>query len=229
MEEMKKMDELAPENTNSTAVKPKNMLLRITLYIPMLAGPIAICAVIIFYNIMCGKFPTDETARMQPLEKWIVFCEFIAPWMLAATLAVYWSKAVYTRNLTYVIISAIVACLLLRELHWNPMIKKVIFPLLGICVVWMLLWRDLVDAPTVNWSHTIFFIAALATYGLGQLIEKRVFKFLPVEKALHTQLEETVECAAHLLLFLAAVFGSWRRRIINVSDKKNNQATGTDA
>jgi len=214
------MEKLTHENTNSDAVKPKNMLLRITLYLPMLAGPVAICAMIVFYNVLCNKCPGDESARLVTLDKWIEFCELIAPWMLAATLAVYWAKAVYTRNLTYVIISAIVACLLLRELHWSPTIKDVIFPLLGICFVWMLIWKDLVDAPTANWSHTIFFIAALATYGLGQLIEKRVFKFLPIEKALHTQLEETVECTAHLLLFMAAVFGSWKRRVISVSKKE---------
>ena len=216
---MEKMEKLINEHTGGT-VKPRNMLLRITLYLPLLAGPVAICAMIVFYNILCGKCPGDEAAQLATLDQWIYFCEFIAPWMLAATLAVYWGKAVYTRNLTYVIISAIVTCLLLRELHWNPTIKDVIFPLLGLCFLWMLVWRDLVDAPTANWSHTVFFIAALATYGLGQLIEKRVFKTLPFEKDLHTQLEETVECTAHLLLFLAAVFGSWKRRTINVSEKK---------
>ena len=195
------------------------MLLRITLYLPMLAAPVAICAMIIFYNMLCAKFPTDDAARLVSLDKWIEFCELIAPWMLTAALAIYWCKAIYTRNLTYVIISAIVACLLLRELHWDHTIKIVIFPLLGFCFLWMLLWRDLVDAPTANWSHTVFFIAALATYGLGQLIEKRVFKSLPFEKDLHTQLEETVECTAHLLLFLAAVFGSWKRRVIKTGSK----------
>jgi hypothetical protein len=212
------MEKLINEHSGGM-VKPRHMLLRITLYLLLLAGPVAICAVIVFYNILCGKFPTDESARMQPLEKWIVFCELIAPWMLTVTLAIYWGKAVYTRNLTYVIISAIVTCLLLRELHWDHTIKIVIFPLLGICFVWMLIWRDLVDAPTSNWSHTVFFIAALATYGLGQLIEKRVFKSLPFEKDLHTQLEETVECTAHLLLFMAAVFGSWKRRVIKTVNK----------
>ena len=214
------MDKLTHENANGSVVKPRNMFLRITLYLPLLTGPVAICAVFVFYNILCGMFPTDESARLEVLDKLITFCELIAPWMLAATLAIYWGKAVYTRNLTYVIISAIVTSLLLRELHWDHTIKIIIFPLLGLCFLWMLLWRDLVDAPTKNWSHTVFFIAALATYGLGQLIEKRVFRFIPAEKTIHTQLEETVECTAHLLLFMAALFGSWKRKVISVSEKK---------
>ena len=94
---MEKMGELIHEGASDAIKKNRNMFLRITLYLPLLAGPIAICAVIVFYNILCGKLcgtlcgaiPTDESARMQPLEKWIVFCELIAPWMLAATLAVY--------------------------------------------------------------------------------------------------------------------------------------------
>ncbi|MCK5113838.1 MAG: hypothetical protein KAR11_03665 [Phycisphaerae bacterium] len=207
-------------NTAGESVKSRHMLLRVTLYLPLLLGPVAVCAMIIFYNVLCGKFPDDASARLVQLDKWINFCELIAPWMLAATLAVYWCKAIYTRNLTYVVISAITACLLLRELHWDHTIKIVIFPLLGFCFVWMLIWRDLVDAPTANWWHTIFFIAALATYGFGQLIEKRVFKSLPFEGDLHTQMEETVECTAHLLLFMAAVFGSWQRKVISVTKKK---------
>ena len=212
------MQKLNNQHTELTA-KPRSMFLRITLYLPMLAGPVGICAVIVFYKILCGQYPNDAAAQLGVLDKWIDFCEFIAPWMLTATLAVYWCKAIYTRNLTYVVISSIVAALLLRELHWDHTIKIVIFPLLGFCFIWMLVWRDIIDAPTANWWHTIFFISALATYGLGQLIEKRVFKSFPFEKDLHTQMEETVECAGHLLLFMAAVFGSWRQRIISVSKK----------
>jgi hypothetical protein len=100
------------------------------------------------------------------------------------------------------------------------MIKVAIFPLLGICFVWLFLWRDVVDKPTHNWRHTLFFFAALATYGLSQMVEKHVLgkriPILPDFQTLHTQFEEVIECSAHVLLLCAALFGSWRRKILSV-------------
>lgn len=189
-------------------------------YLPFLLAPLGICAVIFYDAYLEGKFSDDPAAKALWLQKWIVVLEMVAPWILAAATAVYWGKAMYTRNLSYVIIGVMTVCLLLRELHWNHMIKVAIFPLLGVCFLWLLLWRDVVDRPLENWRHTLFFVAALATYGLSQMVEKNVIgkriPILPDFEILHSQYEEIIECCAHVLLLCAAVFGCWRRKIISV-------------
>ncbi len=207
-------------NDLATTSKPVHPLLRISLYLPALAGFLAMCAAIIYF-ITIGSGPGAN----RQIQNLVVFCEAIAPAILTLAVAVYWGKAIFTRNLSYVVIGTLVGMLLLRELHWRPesdadiSIKDAIFPLLGICFVWMLLWRDIIDKPSENWRHTIFFVGALACYALGQLVEKRVFRFVPGEQQFHTPMEEVIECISHCLLLTAAVLGSWRRRRIVVEDR----------
>ncbi len=141
-------------------------------YLPFLLGPMGIAAAVVYYRVLLQQYPDDPGAVGFGLNAWATFLETIAPWLLTAATAIYWGKAIYTRNPTYVILTVLSACLLLRELHWDHMIKVAIFPLLGICFVWLFLWRDVVDKPTHNWRHTLFFFAALATYGLSQMVEK---------------------------------------------------------
>jgi hypothetical protein len=204
----------------ATISTPVNPLRRISLYLPALAGPLAMCAAIIYCRIL-GSGP-QASREMQNL---VVLLEKIGPIILTLAVAVYWGKAIFTRNLSYVVIGTLVGMLLLRELHWRPesdadiSIKDAIFPLLGICFLWMLLWRDIIDKPSENWRHTIFFVGGLACYALSQMVEKRLFKFIPDEQHIHSQMEELIECAGHTLLLVAAVLGSWRRRRIVVEDR----------
>ena len=51
------------------------------------------------------------------------------------------------------------------------------------------------------------------------MVEKRLFKFIPDERHIHSQMEELIECAGHALLLTAAVVGSWRPRRIIVEDR----------
>ena len=200
--------------------KPVHPLRRISLYLPALLGPLAMCAAIIY----CRTLGSGPRASLE-MQNLAVLLEKIGPVILALAVAVYWGKAIFTRNLSYVVIGTLVGMLLLRELHWRPesdadiSIKDAIFPLLGICFVWMLLWRDIIDKPSENWRHTIFFVGALACYALGQLVEKRVFRFVPGEQQFHTPMEEVIECISHCLLLTAAVLGSWRRRRIVMEDR----------
>jgi hypothetical protein len=195
----------------------------------LLLGPLAVVATVVYYRLLLGWFP-DSTADQQAwLREWYVLFEKLGPALLAVVLAIYWFKAIYTRNLTYVILTVLVGCLLLRELHWRPetddaiSIKDAIYPLLIICLTWLALWRDIIDRPTANWSQTVFLIAALLTYGLCQFIEKGLIgkriPIIPDFATIHSQVEEIVECCAHSLLLLAAIFGSWRRRRIEVHTK----------
>ncbi len=192
-------------------------LRRVSLYLPMLAGPVAMCVAMVYCR-NAGTGPGGE----QALNDWASTCELYAPLILTVALAIYWGKAIFTRNLTYVVLGVLVGVLLLRELHWKPetedaiSIKDAVFPLLGICFAWMLiwLWWGIIDKPADNWLHTIFFYGAIVTYAFGQFVEKRLFKFIPDEGTFHTQFEESIECAGHCLIFLAALLGSWKRRKI---------------
>ncbi|MBN1943813.1 MAG: hypothetical protein JW849_11020 [Phycisphaerae bacterium] len=195
-------------------------LKQIWTYLPFLLVPAATAAVVVYYKLLLHRFPDDAGAQFQGLQNWATFFDGIGPWILLAVTAVYWGKAIYTRNPTYVIFAALAACLLLRELHWDYLIKVAIFPLLGVCFAWLFFWRDVVDKPLANWRQTVFFLAAIATYGLGQMVEKNVIggrvPILPDFEILHSQYEEVIECCGHVLLLAAAVFGSWRRKILSV-------------
>jgi asparagine N-glycosylation enzyme membrane subunit Stt3 len=195
-------------------------LRQVQTYLPFLLGPASIVSVVVYYNLLLRRFPDDGDAQFLGLQDWATFFEMIGPWILAGATAVYWGKAIYTRNPTYVIFTVLSACLLLRELHWSETIKDVIFPLLGVCFLWLLLWQDVVDPPLDNWRQTVFFVAAIATYGLTQMVEKKVIgKYIPILPdfpLLHSQYEEIIECSGHVLLLCAAVFGNWRRKILSV-------------
>lgn len=196
----------------------KPLLRRPWAWLALLAGPLALGAALAYSAAIQAHFAGDATTQDAWMQQWIVALETVGPWILTGVVGVYWFKAVYTRNLTYVVLMVLTGCLLLRELHWSPTIKTAIYPLLGICFVWMFLWRDIIDKPSANPWHTIFFFSAIATYALSQAVEKRLFRFLPGERAYHSQAEEAVEVAGHLLLLLAAILGTWRRRNLAVRD-----------
>ena len=192
---------------------------RVTLYLPMLAGPLAACIALIYCKaVQAGP---DGAQAVQALG---TASERFSPMILTLIVGLYWGKAIFTRNLTYTVLAVLAGVLLLRELHWKPElegdidIKDAVFPLLGICFAWLLIWMwwGLVDRPMENWLHTVFFYGAIFTYAVGQLVEKRLFKFLPGEHEFHTQMEESIEITGHCLLFLAALLGSWRSRQIIV-------------
>lgn len=186
-------------------------LKRPTTYIPYLFAPLAIVALYIYF-IFYVKDSNEAPSDVIPTT-----LECIGPFLIGATTAVYWFKCVITRNLTYVILLAFAACLFLRELHWKPElesdidIKEAIFPLLGLCAFWFIAWRKIIDKPADNFRHTFFFIPALVTFAFGQAVEKRMFRFMPHEQLMHTWFEESIECCAHTLILLAAIFSSWKK------------------
>ena len=54
--------------------------------------------------------------------------------------------------------------------------------------------------------------ASAATYAVALVIQRRAFKGIPGEDAMHIALEEASELMAHLLLLVGSVVGRWRRR-----------------
>lgn len=158
---------------------------------------------------------TDLSQARQFCDNLAVPLESLGPWILFSVLLAYVVKTVITRNISYIVMSGFATCLLLREIHWNTGIKQIIFPLLGLCLLWLFLWRDIIDKPRKNKLHTILFLGAITLYAFCQIIEKRVLRgILPLEPQIHTGLEELSETVSHLFLMSAALFGDWSKRVI---------------
>ena len=199
--------------------KSRSPLRWIAYILPSLAGPLAIVVASVYYLHLRDTLSAAEL--VQSRGDWARTLEAIAPSILTAVLAGYWIKCIWTRNPTYMVFTVMTGCLLLRELHWQPdfkgdvSIKDAIYPLLAICLVWAILWRDVLDKPSANRWQTVFLTAAIITYALGQGVEKRVLGkrmgLFPDPSQLHTQMEETLEVTAHLLLLGSAWLGSWKR------------------
>ncbi len=183
------------------------------LYLALLLAPAGIAAIILYANHLSATVPAGQVAL--ELQEISVFCEAIGPWLLMGAAAIFLGKAALLRNPTYLVIGAMAACLMYREFHWTHASKVLIYPLLGVCLAWAIAWHRRLDRPAQNPWLSVFLFAALATYGLAQFVEKRLFEFLPNEQMLHSQFEEVTEVIAHSLLLLSALLGSWRRRPTN--------------
>lgn len=180
------------------------------LYVALLLAPAGIAAVILYDAHLA------ETMTASQLEHfWMRFADALdrhAETLMLATTGVFLLKAVVLRSRTYLLVAVLAACLTWREFHRSDLSKDLVFPLLGVCLVWAIAWWRKLDRPAANPWLSLFLFAALATYALGQLVEKRNFRFLPNEDLLHSQFEELTEMIGHSLLLLSALLSSWRRR-----------------
>lgn len=205
-------------------------LKRPVIYLPYLLAPLSVAAVYCFFFAGAGEDGDGGAVPGTLFSSLPARLEELGLFIIGGATGIYWLKAVWTRNLTYVLMLALAACLFLRELHWEPAdqnavsIKDAIFPLLALCAAWFIAWRKLIDGPLRNFSHTVFFVPAIVTYALGQAIERRLFRFMPHEDVLHTFFEEAVECCAHLLILGAAVFGSGERKEIVIRPDRLDDA-----
>ena len=164
---------------------------------PMLLGPLAV-GIVAF-----------SRWRGWDIDQLDVTLETLAPWLIAVATAIYWSRAIATRNPLAIVLTGLTASLLCREIHFDGM-SRAIFVLLGFVGVWFVAWRDILAGPLRDRRQTSWLIATLATYFLSQLIAKRVFKFVPGEIPIHSKLEEAVETVAHLMMIITSLVGSWK-------------------
>ena len=169
---------------------------------PVLMGPAALATVIVLGKLRGGPETYDQWSLDADLES-------LAPWLALATAALYWIRTIATRNPLYMILMILTGTLLLRELHWSPAIKNAAIPMVVACMVWALIWWDLLQHPLADRKHTVWMIAAVVTFALGQIIDRRMLKFLPDEEVVHSKYEEGVEVAGHMAMLIAALLGSW--------------------
>ena len=169
---------------------------------PVLMGPAALAAVVVLSKLRGGPETYDQWSLDADLEA-------LAPWLALATAGVYWIRTIATRNPLYMILMILTGTLLLRELHWDPAIKDAAIPMVAVCLVWALIWWDLLRRPLADRKHTVWVVAAVVTFALGQIIDRRALKFLPDEGVIHSKYEESVEVAGHTAMLIAAMVGSW--------------------
>ena len=96
-----------------------------------------------------------------------------------------------------------------RELHFNGT-GVGIYVGLAVIGAWALRRRQRLLATLFRGQFRFWLISTAGTYVLALLIAQRAFKriYLPYEAELHIELEEIVENAAHLLLFITALVGT---------------------
>ncbi|HPS53790.1 MAG TPA: hypothetical protein PLK08_09575 [Phycisphaerae bacterium] len=176
-------------------------------------GVLAYFGMMLFYYLSMRGYQAEPHWLYDRRNHINQFLEDTSVFLPMAAAIIYWLKALWTRNMTYVVLAALCASLLLRELHWSHEIKVAIYPLLAMWLFWGIVWGDIMDKPSENPRHSRLLFAALFTFFLSQLVEKKVFKFMPYGNTpLHTQYEEVVEFSGHLLIFLAAVFANIKRK-----------------
>jgi len=136
--------------------------------------------------------------------------EIVAPFLLAAAVAVYVVNSVVTRNPLSMILVGLSATLLCREVHFEWTHRGVYFMLAAVAI-WALAWRRRLKRPTRDARHTSWLLATLWTYLLAFLISRRAFRFVPGEQAVHSFLEEGLETVCHVMLIVTSLLASWRR------------------
>lgn len=151
-----------------------------------------------------------------------------APWKEARTLyedpsiivlgltALLWGvRAALARSGLLLLIAVQAAIFCCREINFD-LAHKYVYWATGLVVILVAAWfcrngRRL-DPDRISWAQVSVFVAAVAAYAVAMLIQRRAFRFIPGEDAMHIGLEEASELGAHLIFLAAALVGPWRRR-----------------
>ena len=109
--------------------------------------------------------------------------------------------------------AAVFAC---REFHFTGTHRGV-YVATGVVAVWGLVWawqyQEHVERGLTDWRALSWLLASVTSYALALLIQRRAFRFVPGESALHVSLEECTENAAHALLLLSGLINfPWRSK-----------------
>ncbi len=105
------------------------------------------------------------------------------------------------------ILGCFALALLAREIHFAGTGKGVYVAILA-CGLWAWAWRRRLALLWVRRPVSTYFLCALATYALSQVVAQRFMRFLPYEGKphdLHIHYEEISEVIAHIILVIAAL------------------------
>jgi len=144
------------------------------------------------------------------------YSEIVSPWLLGAVAAVFALRRWRTGNPLCAILAGLAVAFTCREIHFAGTDVGVKVAL-GVLVIWAVVWRRRLAGPIRDTGQFAWVIASGLAYALSMVVAKRVFSarhlaLIPNEEVIHVTLEEGLELAAHLLLLLSAVMGSWKTR-----------------
>ncbi len=109
-----------------------------------------------------------------------------------------------TRDPLQLVLTALSATFLMREIHFYGSHRATYFALAAI-VIWAWRWRERLLEPIGRGSTRRWLYSALLVYLLSQLMDRRGLRILPHEQAIHIAVEEMLENAGHLLWITTAV------------------------
>lgn len=138
--------------------------------------------------------------------------ELVAPWISAMAATLFGLRALWQRNLLFLLMTGFGVAAMFRELHYDWTHHGVYyFLILLMACAW--LWRESIRPLARQGNFLPWFKVTMATYFLAVLLARRAFRdILPYEDDINTQLEETMENVAHSLLLLCSLASPWPNR-----------------
>lgn len=194
---------------------------------PLLLAPAAAIAVSIPYALGDTRVLTLQNSLDE-----------FAPFLIALAAAMYVARAFVTRNPLYIIVAVLATAMTIREIHFEKIIltvdvtkdtpssqlvaslrinveavvQKGIYVVAVLVAVWAVLWHKRLIAPLLgDRRHWSWLTCTLLVYFISVVVSRRLFKFVPGERAMHRVLEETLETTAHLMFIVTSLLGNWRR------------------
>jgi len=169
-------------------------------WLPLLIGPVGL--------LICVGLSRFD-AFFQQLQNRL---EAPAPFLVGLVAAIYLARFVFHRNALFLLLGVLATGMALREIHdlsGMHFMKKGIYVILGIVVVWGAIWRrPVVAAIRSDPRHTCWLAATFVAYLLAVLVMRRAFRFVPGEHHIHRSLEECAETVAHLMFLVTSLVAS---------------------
>lgn len=132
--------------------------------------------------------------------------------LLAIAGSIFALRAALQRSPLFLLMASFAVIAWLREWH-SEWIHHGVYYLLAGLIVWTWLWREKIRPYASQGNFMPWLKGTMATYVLGVLIARRVFRdILPNEEVINTPLEETMENVAHGMLLIMSLLGDWRRK-----------------
>lgn len=160
--------------------------------------------------------------------------EVVALTLTSLALAAGLVRSMRTGQPVAILLTAVAATTLLREIHWD-WTSRGVYVLLALIACWGLLWRKRVmPYLDANAREGAWLICTAATYFLSQFVARRGFQhILPESSSLHAlfqmsydDMEEVVENIAHLMLLITILHGRSGRLLWPKQDAQPAAAGG---
>jgi len=159
---------------------------------PMLLAPLGIAAVYaaraVGWEILIEKAPHEIAALI----------------ILSAALLVCGVRWLIRRDRLHLVLTASSAALLCREIHFAGT-HRGIYVAAGLIALWCVLWWRSLKKLVWRTAKGRWLTAAVWSYFVAVLVQRRAMKLLPDEEILHVRMEEVCENVAHLVFLIAAL------------------------